>query len=425
MAGQVAHEGVGDLLGVARDRQVDAQHLGLLVAAQRIVAQNAAVQAHLELDAGHAEIVAGEVLDLGRPLVDADRTGEVDRRSEVGNDMEFPAGLLVAARLQGDLLALGDDVFDLVLALADGRELGLLAVDRQDRRLAATRVIDEARNLAADRYAQNLVVLGHVQIDRRLAGIGRRRDPQVGNDRRRRRESRGHGGGHAITAPAARHGDGDDESQQRHEAQRPLVEGGEARMSRPIAQAGKALGLTATMGFPQGHGHRIGIAGGQLVLHGGQRPVRNVAVALEPTDRRFARGPRKITKPPPGETGKGQRDGGQNAGMDPRIEAGEQVEMGGGNEERDEGEQRHEARPQAFPSQGRPRQTDFAAQSRGPDRRSGLAGVHRRPFVQAFFGSIQGGNRSAEIISSTVGLGRVTANLVPSTITSGANGRLL
>jgi hypothetical protein len=44
---------------------------------------------------------------------------------------------------------------------------------------------------------------------------------------------------------------------------------------------------------------------------------------------------------------------------------------------------------------------------------------------QAFTGSIQGGNRSAEIISSTVGLGRVTANLVPSTITSGTSGRLL
>ncbi len=90
--------------------------------AQRIVAQHAAMQAHLQLDAGHAEIVAGDVLDLGRPLVDADRAGEVDGRRQVGDDVELPARLLVAARLQGDLLALGDGLFDLVLALADGRE---------------------------------------------------------------------------------------------------------------------------------------------------------------------------------------------------------------------------------------------------------------------------------------------------------------
>ena len=59
--------------------------------------------------------------------------------------------------------------------------------------------------------------------------------------------------------------------------------------------------------------------------------------------------------------------------------------------------------------------------------RGGLAGVHRRPFAYAydFTGSIQGGNRSAESISSIVGLGRVTANRVPSTMTSGASGRVL
>ena len=85
------------------DRQVDAEHLGLLVVAQHVGAQHAAVQADLQLHAGHAEIVAGDVLDLGRPLVDADRLGELDGRRQVGNDMQLPARLLVAARLQGDL----------------------------------------------------------------------------------------------------------------------------------------------------------------------------------------------------------------------------------------------------------------------------------------------------------------------------------
>ena len=106
-------------------------HLGLLVVAQHVGAQHRAVQADLQLHAGHAEIVAGDVLDLGRPLVDADRPGELDGRREVGDDVQLPARLLVAARLQDDLLALGDDLLDLVLALADGGELGALAVDHQ------------------------------------------------------------------------------------------------------------------------------------------------------------------------------------------------------------------------------------------------------------------------------------------------------
>ena len=91
------------LLAVAGDRQVDPQHLGLLAVVQHVGAQHRAVQADLQLHAGDAEIVAGDVLDLGRPLVDADRLGELDGRREVGNDVQLPARLLVAARLQGDL----------------------------------------------------------------------------------------------------------------------------------------------------------------------------------------------------------------------------------------------------------------------------------------------------------------------------------
>ncbi len=381
MAREIAHEGVGDLLGIARDRQVDPQDLGLLVTAQCIVAQHAAMQAHLQLDAGDAEIVAREVVDLGRPLVDADRARELDGRGEVGNDVELPARLLVAARLQGDLLALGDDLLDLVLALADGRELGRLAVDQELRRLAAAHVVNEARDLAADRDAQHLVGIGHVQIDRRLAGIGRRCDPQVGDDRRRRWEGRRHRGGHAVAAPAARDGDGDHERQQRHETEGPLVETGEAWVCRLVAQADEAFGLAAAMGLPESLGHRVGRAGGQMVLHGHQRPVRNVAIAFEPADRGFPRGPGEIAQLPPGEAGEGERDGRQHARMHPGIQAGEQVEMGGGDEQRHERQQRHETRPEALPGQGRPRQTDLASQPGGLDRRGGLAGVHRRPFV--------------------------------------------
>ena len=99
MTGQVAHERVGHLLGVAGDRQVDAQDFRLLVVAQRIVAQHAAVQTDLELNAGHAEIVTGHVLDLGRPFVDADRAREVDGGRQIGDDVQLPARLLVAACL--------------------------------------------------------------------------------------------------------------------------------------------------------------------------------------------------------------------------------------------------------------------------------------------------------------------------------------
>ena len=115
--------------------------------------------------------------------------------------------------------------------------------------------------------------------------------------------------------------------------------------------------------------------------------------------------------------------------MGPGLQAGEQVEMGGGDEKRDIGQQRHQPWPQRFPGQRRARHANLAPQAGRFDRR-GRAGVHRLPFklafgAQAFGGSIQGGNRSAESISSIVGLGRMTANRVPSTITSGTRGRLL
>ena len=345
MAGQVAHEGIGDLLGVAGDRQVDAQDLGLLVVAQHVVAQHAAVQADLELDPGHAEIVAGDVIDLGRPLVDADRLGELDGRRQVGDDVQLPVRLLVAARLKRDLLALGDDLLDLVLALADGRELGALAVDHQLRRLAAAHVVDEAGELAADRHAQQLVVLGHVEIDRRLAGIGGRRDPQIGNHRRRRRESRREGGNHAVVAPAAGDGERHDQGEDRHEAQRPGVEDGQTGTRRLVGEPGQPRRLTATMGLPQGCGHRVVLARGQAILHGDQWPVRHPAVEFEAADRGFARGPGKIPQTPPAERAQGERQDSQHAGMNPGIEAGEKLEMGRSDEQGDKSQQRHQTRP--------------------------------------------------------------------------------
>ena len=42
-------------------------------------------------------------------------------------------------------------------------------------------------------------------------------------------------------------------------------------MGRPIAQAGEALGLATTMGFPQGLGHRVGRAGGPVGEFPGRR----------------------------------------------------------------------------------------------------------------------------------------------------------
>ena len=182
----------------------------------------------------------------------------------------------------------------------------VLAVDHQLRRLAAAHVVDEARELAADRHAQNLVAIGHVEIDRRLAGIGRRRDPQIGDHRRRRRKGRREGRRHAVGAPAAGAGDRHDQQQHRHEAQRPGVERGKSGMGRLVAEAGQALDLAAAMGVPQGGGHRIALAGGEAILHGDQRPVRHAAVALEPADRVFPRGPGKIAELPPAEPAQAQ-----------------------------------------------------------------------------------------------------------------------
>ncbi len=196
-------------------------------------------------------------------------------------------------------------------------------------------------------------------------------------------------------------------------------------MGRLVAQVGEALGLAAAMGLPERHCHRVGVASSKMILHGDERAVRDLAVAFEAPDGLFPRGPREITELPPGQTGERQHKSREDARVNPGIETGEQIKVGRCDKQGDAGEQWHETGPQAFPSQSRPRQTDLASQPWGLDRRGGLAGVHRRPFVQAFFGSIQGGSRSAEIMSSTVGLGRVTANLVPSTITSGASGRLL
>ena len=199
--------------------------------------------------------------------------------------MQLPARLLVAARLERDLGARGDRLLDLVLARADGIELERLAVDVELRGMAAAHVVDEARDLRADGDAQQLVVVRHVEIDRRLAGIGRRRDPEIGDDRRRRRKGRREGGHHAVGAPAARHHDGDDERQHRHDAQRPGVDDRENRLRRLVDQAGETLGLAAAMGLPQRDRHRIGAARGQLILHGDQRAMRHARVALEAADR--------------------------------------------------------------------------------------------------------------------------------------------
>ena len=287
-AGEVAHEGVGDLPGARRHRQVDAHDLGLVLVGQHVGAQHGAVQADLKLHAGHAKIVAGDVLDLGRPFVDADAAREFHCRREVRDHVQLPARLLVATGLERDLVARGDRLLDLVLALADGVELESLAVDVQLGRMTAARVVDEARDLRTDRHAQQLVVIGHVEIDRRLAGIGRRRDPEIGDDRRRRRKRRHERAHHAIAAPAARHHDGDDQRQHRHDAQRPGVDDRQDRLRWPVGQAGETLRFAAAMRLPQRRRHRIGAARSQLILNGDQRPVRHARVAFEPADRNIA-----------------------------------------------------------------------------------------------------------------------------------------
>jgi hypothetical protein len=107
--------------------------------------------------------------------------------------------------------------------------------------------------------------------------------------------------------------------------------------------------------------------------------VRHAAVEFEPADRGFVRGPGKIAQAPPAERTEGERQHRQHTGMNPGIEAGEKVEMGRGDEQGHESQQRHETRPEAFPGQRCPRQTDLAAQPGRLDL-GGLAGVHRLPF---------------------------------------------
>ena len=334
------------------------------------------MQADLELHTRHAKIVAGDVVDLGRPFVDADAAREFHRRRQVGDHMQLPARLLVAAGLERDLGARGDRLLDLVLALADGVELERLAVDIEFRRTAAARVIDEARDLRADRHTQKLVVVGHVEIDRRLAGIGRRRDPEIGDNRRRRRKCRDEGAHHAIVAPAARHHDRDDQRQHRYYAQRPGIDDRENRLRRLVDQAGETLGFAAAMRLPQRDSHRIGAARGQLILYGDQRAMRHARVALEAADRNVARRPTERAQEEKAEAQEAEGQDGENAGVNPGIEASEQVEMGRRHEQHHGRHQRHQTRPQAFPGQRRARQTDLALHSEALDR-PGLRRVHR------------------------------------------------
>jgi len=138
-------------------------------------------------------------------------------------------------------------------------------------------------------------------------------------------------------------------------------------MGSLVRQAGEAFGLAAAMGPPKGGRHDVVLAGGKAVLHRDQRPVRHIGIAFEATDRLFPGRPLQAAQPPPGQAAEAQGQGGQQAGMQPGIEAGEQVEMGGGNEESDGRQQRHQARPEGFPGKRHPRQADLALQSGGPD----------------------------------------------------------
>ena len=164
--------------------------------------------------------------------------------------------------------------------------------------LAAAHVVDEARELAADRHAQDLVVVGHVEIDRRLAGIGRRRDPQIGDDRRRRREGRREGGRHAIGCAS------------RRPRRRPRSGPAAARGAAPRCRTRRGPDAPALLLRPASRAasrrrcasHRAVAIGSVLpaarrVLHRDQRPVRHAAIQLEAADRASARtGQTKLRK---------------------------------------------------------------------------------------------------------------------------------
>ena len=184
-----------------------------------------------ELDLGDAVIVAGGIVDAQRMALGfRGRAGEGDQRRLIVDQLIGPGGDLLAVLDHAQVIA-GDDLAGgPVGAFADGVEM--------DRGLAQLQL---AGALAALDLGQDLAVLGQLQRpglgidggqeDRRLAGIGGRRHPDVearGNRRRGRGEARLHRTGQARTPIGPADAQGHGEQQDDETAQRIGVAGGEA-----------------------------------------------------------------------------------------------------------------------------------------------------------------------------------------------------
>lgn len=349
-------------------RQLESDPLRLLVGQQALAL--AAVQAQARLQRGDAVIVAGDVIDTELAPVGARGIArELDGRRRIGHQPHLPCRAFAAIDQHGQGVAALDRGVDLVTARPDGGEGRILAADAQHSLAALRDVVDEAGHLAARRHAQHALGVLGVEIDRRLARIGRRRDPQLDDQRRRRRESRRESRGHAIAAPAASGDQGDDQAEQRHQAQRARIAARHVGARRGIAQRGQALSLAAAMGVPHRLGEGIALANRDRVLDRLDRPVRHAAVDLQAALGGGPIGPAEAAEGEPGEPDQRGGAAGQQRCVGPGLQAAEDVEMRRRQEQRDKAQRGDQAGPQGLPRQCGAGDGDAAVEAGWSDRR--------------------------------------------------------
>ena len=195
---------------------------------------------------------------------------------------------------------------------------------------------------------------------------------------------------------------------------------------------------------PQRLGGDVGDRRRRLVLDGGQRPVPNVAVALQAVAGVVAAG---VEVPVPEVACRPRHGGGeqrQRGDMQPERQFRQHVEECDADEDGECRQQRHQARPQRLPNQAETGERQQYAQTGGeaaaepafgpacrPVRGGMRFGPGRwrhpppRPSRTGRSSASQGGRLSSASMSSTVKRFLITAKSSPSTRTSGTKGRVL
>ena len=375
MLGQVAGGLGGSVLGrLARQRQ---RHVRLVVKRPRVRRLRFE---HFELGlARHGAVVVlnpvGEFeRAVHRPLGFAD---EGNARGCVGNDLERPGGDLIRAGLQHQH-AVGDELARKlphagVLSLSGiGRslrgDLGGLAFRRRkhQRFLAATAGHAQRQVAALRRIEQGGLAIGvRGEEDRRLAGIGRRRDPGIDARRNRRDARRGaEGVGHLAAERSGRKGEGRHQQEQRHGAQAPGIAFGHAGAGQVARQAAELFGHPFLMLVPERLGETVGRAGQPVGLDEDGRVLEFVGPLDTAVDRGALRPAEVAQRSERGE--RREREGGRGADAQPVGHQPEQAEPGYAQEQAGDDDERQDQRPGALERHRRLR----------PHARAGKAAEH-------------------------------------------------